>query len=148
MVDAEPNHTRTMIGGENLMAVDWVGATKMGLDPDDPKVGRFLPLAFEAFGKPESIEWIGDRSVYKPWVNVSEIFIRSLDLIEESYAFSDWWFSGLTAMDRYFPFKKRALPILLLRWLLKPVKRLIYKYDFLGPDLAKTLGPKAARRHH
>lgn len=148
IVDAEPNHTRTMIGGENLMAVDWVGATKMGLDPDDPKVGRFLPLAFEAFGKPESIEWIGDRSVYKPWVNVSEIFIRSLDLIEESYAFSDWWFSGLTAMDRYFPFKKRALPILLLRWLLKPVKRLIYKYDYLGPDLAKTLGPKAARRHH
>lgn len=143
IVDPKPNHTKTLIGGENLVAVDWVGAKKMGLDPDDPKIGRFLPLAVEAFGQPESIEWIGDRSVYKPWVNVSEVFIRSLDLIEEAYAFSDWWFSAFTAMDEYFPFKKRSLPLWMLRRILRPIKRIFYRYDYLGPDLAESLRARA-----
>jgi uncharacterized protein (DUF362 family) len=130
ITDPTPNHTKTMIGGENLIAVDWVGAKKMGLDPDAPRVGRYLPLAVEAFGKPE-INWVGDKSVYEPWTNVSEIFIKSLDLIEEAYAFSDWWFSGLTAMDKYFTFKKKAIPIKILRWIISPIKRIFYRYDYL-----------------
>jgi len=131
IVDPTPRHTKTIIGGENLIAVDWVGATKMGLDPDDPKVGRFLPLAVEAFGKPEKINWKGDKSVYDPWENVSEVFIQSLDIIEEAYAFSDWWFSGLTAMDKYFAFKKKGWPILILRKVISPIKRIFFKYDYL-----------------
>ena len=130
IVGPTPVHTKTMIGGENLMAVDWVGAKKMGLDPDDPKVGRYLPLAVEAFGKPE-ITWVGDKSVYEPWQNVSELIIKSLDIIEEAYAFSDWWFSGLKAMDKYFPFKKKALPIYILRKILAPLKRLVFRHDYL-----------------
>lgn len=130
ITDPRPNHTKTIIGGENLMAVDWVGAKKMGLDPDNPKVGRFLSLAQEAFGKPE-IHWVGDQSTYEPWQNVSEIFIQSLDIIEEAEAFSDWWFSALTAMDKYFTFKKKALPVLIMRKLLAPVKRLLFRYDYL-----------------
>jgi uncharacterized protein (DUF362 family) len=130
IVDPTPRLTKTMIGGENLLAVDWVGAKKMGLDPDDPKIGRFLPLAVEAFGKPE-VNWVGDKSVYEPWENVSEIFIQSLDVIEEAYAFSNWWFSCLTAMDKYFSFKIRALPILIMRKILSPFKRIFYRYDYL-----------------
>lgn len=130
ITDPHPNPTQTIIGGENLIAVDWVGAKKMGLDPDDPKIGRFLSLAVEAFGKPE-INWVGDKSLYEPWENVNQAIIDSLDLIEEAYAFADWWFSGLTAMDKYFAFKKKALPILLLRKLLMPIKRLFFKYDYL-----------------
>lgn len=130
IVDPTPNHTKTIIGGENLIAVDWVGAKKMGLDPDAPKVGRYLPLAVEAFGKPE-INWMGDKSVYEPWQNVSEFLIQSLDIIEEAAAFSDWWFSGLTAMDEYFAFKKKALPIIIFRKILAPIKRLLFKYDYL-----------------
>jgi uncharacterized protein (DUF362 family) len=130
IVDPTPVHTKTMIAGENLIAVDWVGAKKMGLDPDDPTIGRFLPLAVEAFGKPE-VEWVGDKSLYDPWKNVSEVFIQSLDIIEEAYAFSDWWFSGLTAMDEYFKFKKKAWPIYLLRKILRPFKRLFFRYDYL-----------------
>ncbi|MBI4651813.1 DUF362 domain-containing protein [Candidatus Desantisbacteria bacterium] len=131
IVDPKPNYTKTIIGGENLIAVDWVGAKKMGLDPDNPKIGRFLPLAVEAFGKPE-IKWIGDKSIYDPWVNVNQMIILSLDIIEEAYAFSDWWFSGLTAMDEYFTFKKKTLPIYILRKILAPIKRLVYKHDYLG----------------
>jgi len=127
----DPKPTKTIIGGENLMAVDWVGAKKMGLNPDDPKVGRYLPLAVEAFGKPEII-WEGDRSVYQPWENVNEPLLQALDLVEESYAFSNWWFASLTAMDEYFTVKKMAWPIILMRKILAPVKRLYYLYDYLG----------------
>jgi uncharacterized protein (DUF362 family) len=129
IVDPEPNLTKTIIGGENLIAVDWVGAKKMGLDPDDPYVGRYLPLAVEVFGMPEEINWLGDKSVYEPWENVSEVFIKSLDVIEEAYFFSNWMFSGLTAMDKYFKFKKKALPIIIFRKILAPLKRIFYKHD-------------------
>ncbi len=139
IVDPTPNPTNTMIAGENLIAVDWVGAKKMGLDPDNPNVGRFLPLAVEAFGKPQ-ITWVGDKSVYDPWENVSEVFIQSLDMIEEAYAFSDWWFSVLTAMDPHFPFNKRAWPALALRAIIAPFKRIFYRYDYLGPGIAVRLG--------
>jgi uncharacterized protein (DUF362 family) len=130
IVDPTPVHTKTMIAGENLIAVDWVAAKKMGLDPDNPRIGRFLPLAVEAFGKPE-INWVGDKSVYKSWQNVNEIFIQSLDIIEEAGAFANWWFANLTAMDKYFSFKLRALPILVMRQILRPIKRLFYRYDYL-----------------
>ncbi len=128
--DPSPRETKTIIGGDNLIAVDWVGAKKMGLDPDDPAVGRFLPLAVRAFGRPD-IRWLGDTSTYPGWTNVSAVFIRSLDLIEEAYAFSNWWFSGLTAMDPYFAFKPRGWPILLMRKALAPFKRLLYPHDRL-----------------
>lgn len=110
--------------------MDGVGAKKMGLNPDDPGIGRFLPLAVEALGK-RQVHWVGDQSVYEPWENVSEVFIQSLDVIEEAYAFSNWWFSGLTAMDEYFAYKVRALPLLILRRALAPIKRWVYKYDYL-----------------
>jgi uncharacterized protein (DUF362 family) len=131
IVDPDPNHTKTIIGGENLIAVDWVGAKKMGLDPDDPQVGRYLPLAVEAFGKPEEINWLGDKSLYKPWENVSEALIKSLDILEEAYVFSDKMFSGLNAMDGYFKFKKKALYIKIFRKILAPIKRLLYTHDEL-----------------
>jgi len=127
----DPKRTKTIIGGENLLAVDWVGAKKMGLNPDDPKVGRYLPLAVGAFGKPEII-WEGDQSVYHPWENVNEPLLQFLDVVEEAYAFSNWWFASLTAMDEYFTVKKLAWPIILMRKILAPVKRWYYLYDYLG----------------
>ena len=130
IADPAPNPTRTIIGGDNLLAVDWVGAKKMGLDPDDPSVGRYLPLAMQAFGRPE-VRLVGDTSTYPDWHNVSAVFIRSLDLIEEAYAFSNWSFSVLTAMDPFFKFKKKAWATLAVRRMLAPLKRLLYPYDAL-----------------
>lgn len=132
IADPKPNHTKTMLAGENLIAVDWVGAKKMGLDPDAPHVGRFLPLAVEAFGRPERIDWIGDQSIYKPWANVSEVFIKSLDLLEEAGAFADWWAGCLTAVDPYFKYRLTGLPGLIMRRILAPVKRLFFRYDDLS----------------
>jgi uncharacterized protein (DUF362 family) len=67
LLDA-PNHTKTIIAGANLIAVDWVGGMKMGLDP---MKNRFIKLAVEKkyFEKPE-IKCIGDDSIYKGWHNV------------------------------------------------------------------------------
>jgi uncharacterized protein (DUF362 family) len=64
--DYTPRNTQTIIGGENLIAVDWVGARKMGLNPTD---SRILTLAMAEFGMPE-IECVGDQSIYENWVNV------------------------------------------------------------------------------
>lgn len=130
ITDPTPRHTETIIAGENLLAVDWVGATKMGLDPDDPQVGRFLPLAQEAFGRPEII-WVGEQAVYHPWDNVSNVIIQSLDLIEEAYHFANWWFETLTAMDKFFKLKKRKWGVYLLRFILAPFKRMLYPHDKL-----------------
>jgi uncharacterized protein (DUF362 family) len=126
----KPKPTKTIIGGESLIAVDWVGAKKMGLDPDDPRVGRFLPLAVQAFGRPE-IHWMGDTSTYPRWHNVWRWLICALDLIEEGYAFSNWWFSVLTAMDAKFPFLPKHWATRAMRKLLAPGKRYFYPHDVL-----------------
>lgn len=126
-----PKHTKTIIGGENLIAVDYVGAKKMRLEPCDPRVGRFLSLAVEAFGRPKSIEWVGDKSFYEPWQNVNEPLLQFLDLIEEAYDFANWWFLVLTAMDDHFPLKKQSLGVYAMRKILAPFKRYYYLYDDL-----------------
>jgi len=64
--DPEPNYTYTIIGGNDLVAVDWVGATKMGIDP---KISRYVELGVKAFGKPKII-LKGDPDPYHPWLNV------------------------------------------------------------------------------
>jgi uncharacterized protein (DUF362 family) len=64
--DPEPNDTHTIIGGKDLVAVDWVGASKMGLEP---KISEYMELAVKAFGKPK-IHLRGDPNPYHPWLNV------------------------------------------------------------------------------
>lgn len=130
IVDPSPNLTRTIVAGRNLMAVDWVGCKKMGLDPDDPGIGRFYYLAVKEFGRP-SVVWVGDKSVYESWVNVSRIFIQFLDITEEAYRFSNWGFSVLSACSADFPFKITKPSVLFLRWLLRPFKAVYYKHDVL-----------------
>jgi uncharacterized protein (DUF362 family) len=130
LVDPEPNLTKTIIGGENIMAVDWVGCTKMGMDPDDPRVGRFYQLAVQMFGRPQ-IDWVGDTSVYEPWENVTQIFIKALDIIEEDYHLSFWGFGILSACSKDFPFKGGTHSVRFFRWALRPFKRMYYKYDVL-----------------
>lgn len=86
--DYKPKHTKTLIAGANLIAVDWVGGQKMGLDP---MKNRFVKLAVCAFGKPE-IKIIGDKdpaAVYGNWKNVGPISHWSLDYGEDFYKTSN-----------------------------------------------------------
>lgn len=132
VTDPHPNKTKTIIGGANLMAVDSVGAKKMGLDPEDPSVGRFYYLAAKEFGKcdadPQGDPGRDPLSIYEPWENVSQIYIKALDIIEEAYHFSNWGFSILSN-QKHFAFTRQAsTTVRFLRWLLKPIKRKYYGY--------------------
>ena len=125
--DKEPNLTQTIIGGENLLAVDWVGAAKMGLDP---MVSRYIQLAVQAFGRPE-IRLIGDASVYRPWENVPKKHADTVDTVEESYGIFNVLFaiSSSPFVDNIFPPKPQTRLMRLLRPLgaligvLSPFKR-------------------------
>jgi uncharacterized protein (DUF362 family) len=138
-----PRTTDTIIAGENLIAVDRVGAMKMGLDPDAPGVGRFSQLASEAFGRPKEVDWVGDHSTYSPWTNVSKLLWKPLDFIEESYTLSNWWFACFSAQSSDFPPKDGvSWHIRLLRQALAPLKKKLYPYDYLGSD------PRPGRNVH
>jgi uncharacterized protein (DUF362 family) len=58
--DKEPNLTQTIIGGENLLAVDWVGASKMGLDP---LVSRYMNLSHYQPLNPDMDDGNGQKRV-------------------------------------------------------------------------------------
>jgi uncharacterized protein (DUF362 family) len=111
--DKEPNLTQTVIGGENLLAVDWVGASKMGLDP---QVSRYMQLAVQAFGRPE-IQIIGDASRYRPWENVHKELTDVVDTVEETYGFFNVLFaiSSSPFVDKIFTLKPQTRLMKLLR---------------------------------
>ena len=81
--DPDPNVTETIIGGEDLVAVDWVGASKMGLEP---KISQYMELAVKAFGKPE-INLVGDKNPYRPWLNVPVDLKRLLPEVLDAHEY-------------------------------------------------------------
>jgi uncharacterized protein (DUF362 family) len=89
--DKEPNPTRTILAGENIVAVDWVGASKMGLDP---MVSRYMQLAVQVFGRPR-VDVVGDASIYPDWCNVTRSVVELWDNAEECYSFTNTVFSLL-----------------------------------------------------
>ena len=89
--DKTPVATRTIMAGENILAVDWVGASKMGLDPMQ---SRYMQLAVQAFGRPH-VDLVGDGSVYPDWRNVPKPLIEFWDHAEESYSFTNTVFALL-----------------------------------------------------
>ena len=123
--DYTPKHTQTIIGGENLVAVAWVGAKKMGLDPFE---SRIFKLAAATFGLPE-VEWIGDQSVYKNWVNIPQVLDELIDAGEENYGYLDWISSILSNMDPTFPPKPGHWFTRLMRGLMKWVVRYIARRE-------------------
>ena len=123
--DRHPNATETILGSESLLAVDWVGAQKMGLDP---MVSRYMQLAVQAFGKPQ-VELAGDGSVYDPWENVPKKIIDFWDSAEESYTFTNAVFSILNHDYMSPAFRRKPTTRLLgkLSAILSPLGGFVYK---------------------
>jgi len=123
--DKEPNETRTILGGESLVALDWLGAEKMGLDP---MVSRYMQLAVQAFGRPE-VEADGDTSRYEPWENVPKHLVDLWDHAEECYGFTNTTFSILNRdyVSRDFRRKPMSRLVLLLTRLLRPLGGAVYR---------------------
>jgi len=122
-VDSEPNYTKTVIGGEDLVAVDWVGASKMGLDP---MISPYMRLAVEQFGKPE-IDCVGDRNPYRPWLNVPAMLSLFTEFgLDRHEYFGNLLFLGSVYMDEtYFTFRKDSPFLARAREALKPLKEAI-----------------------
>lgn len=122
--DYTPRHTQTIIGGQDIIAVEWVGAKKMDIDPFN---SRMFTMATTAFGMPE-VEWVGDQSLYEDWVNIPRNLDKFIDIAEENYTYLDWVSSISSEMEPAFPPKPTHLLTLFARrvftWILRLISRL------------------------
>jgi uncharacterized protein (DUF362 family) len=132
--DTRPNPTHTILGGSDLVAVDWVAATKMGIDP---MISRYMPLAVCAFGKP-AIILVGDDSPYRPWLNVPvALSLFTHKGLDAEYHFGNLLYAASAQMDEaHFTHKSKALHIRLLRKLTVPLRRTFFLRTGEKPTLA------------
>jgi len=137
--DKDPNKTETLIGSEDIIAADWVGAEKMGMDP---MVSDYMKQAVEAFGKPQ-INLVGDRAIYPDWVNVWDVFPPFLFKgIDKHYYFGNLFYSVFSYMDSKFQYKDPSLARRFLRYLTDPITDLFFqkaKKGIFDPDLNRKL---------
>ena len=123
--DVEPNYTSTIIGGQDIVAVDWVGASKMGYDP---MISEYMELAVERFGKPR-INLIGDHSTYPTWRNVPAIISRAaFDVLDRNHLFSDFLYSTMVTMDPFFTFKCDEVGRRVGRVLSQPARQVLFRW--------------------
>jgi uncharacterized protein (DUF362 family) len=122
--DKDPNKTETVIGSEDIVATDWVGAEKMGLNP---MVSDYMKQAVEAFGKPQ-IKLVGDRTLYPDWVNAWDVFPPFLFKgIDKYYYFGNLVYSVFAYMDPKFQYKDPSLAKRFLRLLANPITDLFFQ---------------------
>ncbi len=135
--DPAPNPTATVLGGPDLVAVDWVGASKMGIDP---MVSPYMRLAVEAFGKP-AIRFTGDPSPYRPWLNVPvALTLFTNQGVDANHYFGNLMYAALAQMDEgHFTHKDRSLFMRTLRWLTVPLRRTFFLRTGENPSAANRL---------
>jgi uncharacterized protein (DUF362 family) len=135
--DTDPNETCTIIGGEDLVAVDWVASTKMGIDP---MISKYMRLAVETFGKPE-IRLIGDASLYGPWLNVpAALALFTNRGLDANYHFGNLFYTASAQMDdSHFTHKSKTWHIRLLRGLTVPLRRTFFVRTGENPSLSNRL---------
>jgi uncharacterized protein (DUF362 family) len=122
--DPDPNVTQTIIGGEDLVAVDWVGASKMGLEP---KISQYMELAVQIFGKPE-INLVGDRNPYRPWLNVPVDLSRLLpEVLDANEYFGKMIYMAGAYMDEsHFTHKPESRLMEMAQAALHPLQTTIF----------------------
>jgi uncharacterized protein (DUF362 family) len=134
--DPEPNVTETIIGGADLVAVDWVGASKMGLGP---KISQYMELAVKAFGKPK-IKLVGDPNPYRPWLNVPAVLSNFAHFGLDSNEFFGnlFYMAGAYLDDSYFAYKNKSAFMQAARAALNPIQKAM----FLQADGERTMANK------
>ena len=122
--DKNPNKTETIIGSEDIVATDWVGAEKMGVDP---MISDYMKQAIQAFGKPQ-INLVGDRTLYPGWVNAWDVFPPFLFKgMDKHYYFGNLFYSVFSYMDPKFQYKDPSLARRFLRLLTDPITDLFFQ---------------------
>jgi uncharacterized protein (DUF362 family) len=135
--DPLPNETDTIIGGADLVAVDWIAASKMGIDP---MISPYMKLAVKAFGKPE-IHLVGDPNPYRPWLNVPvALTLFTNKGVDANHYFGNLMYSAAAQMDEtHFRHKNRALYMRLLRRMTVPLRRAFFLRTGENPSRANRL---------
>ena len=138
--DSDPNLTHTILAGADLVAVDWVGATKMGLDP---KISDYMKLAVKAFGKPELIVK-GDATLYQPWLNVPMALSMATNLgLDANHYFGNLFYMSTAYMDsNQFPIKSPSELLRAVRTALRPIQQAV----FLTPEGHRTRANRAVSK--
>ena len=95
--------THTIIASSDPLLADWVGATKMGLDPFSSPLNAAV---LRRLGLPLNHQIIGDLTPYKSWINVHPLMANSVQSrsqwVEISRLIKPW----LQRVDQdLFPFK-------------------------------------------
>ncbi len=124
--DPCPQLTMTIIGGENIVAVDWVGAGKMGLDP---MISKYMQDAVREFGKP-MITIVGNPKLYKYWANIPRISnLFSHGKLDKHYLFGFIVYYTMSEMDiNEFPAQPTQSNFInSLRNLNAPLRELVFK---------------------
>ncbi|MHC4518492.1 MAG: DUF362 domain-containing protein [Planctomycetota bacterium] len=132
--DPCPNPTHTIVAGEDLVAVDWVAASKMGVNP---LISPYMELAVNAFGKP-AIRLVGDANVYRPWLNAPvALTLFTHKGVDASYHFGNLFYTCCAQMDEtHFKHKSKSLPIRLLRKIVAPMRHTFFVRTATRPTMA------------
>jgi uncharacterized protein (DUF362 family) len=141
--DKDPNYTDTIIGGDDIVAVDWIGSAKMGLNP---MVSGYMQEAVKAFGKPE-IQMLGDRTLYRDWMNVPDIVSKFAFGLDREYYFGNFFYSIFSTMDPYFKYREESTMRRFTRILTDPMRSLFFERVRKGEvdaKLNKTLYERQA----
>ncbi len=129
--DPYPQLTQTIIAGEDLVAVDWVGAAKMGLDP---LLSRYMQEAIKVFGKPR-IRITGDDRLYKFWTNTLRIGSFGAHMIDRHYTFGYPLYYIMSEMDPAFPPRPTESALMNeLRPLFANAREIFFKYPNRPPS--------------
>jgi uncharacterized protein (DUF362 family) len=127
--DPKPEFTGIIIGGEDLVAVDWIGASKMGLDP---LLSTYMQLAVKVFGKPE-ITLIGDHSLYENWQNVPLFLPEATTLLmDRNYSWGLIIYAAFSMMDPFFAFKMEGKGLELIRLYSLPLRGALLEAVAIG----------------
>lgn len=122
--DRTPNLTQTVIGGEDLVAVDWIGAAKMGLNP---MASPYMEEAVARFGKPE-INLQGEPDIYPNWENVTPMFPElAFGVLDRHYAFGNLFYSVFATMDPFFEYRDPDKIRRILRILNDPIRSIFFE---------------------
>ncbi len=135
--DTAPNETETIIGGADPVAVDWIGASKMGIDP---MVSKHMQLAVTEFGKPE-IELGGDPNPYHPWLNAPPVLTAlAHGVMDANHQFGNLLYSVSAEMDpERFHHTAKEWPVAVLREMTEPLRQTFFVRTGEAPTWGKRL---------
>ncbi len=129
--DPYPQLTMTIIAGENIVAVDWVGAAKMGINP---MLSRYMQEAVKTFGKPK-IRVKGNDQLYRFWANTPRIASFGSHMLDRHYTFGYPFYYIMSEMDPAFPSRPSESALLNeLRPLFADAREIFYKNPHHPPS--------------